>query len=209
MKTHSSFNYFRFLRRNQSIMADVAMGQALNTVTCPECKYSSRNFDPFNLLSIPIPTVADAVFQCTVIRRSTARNCPWILNKPKKTDSRAFRYSNMKNSSKPEQYVIALSRLADGGDLRLQIQNVSGIRADHLRLCRAESVAVNNKSDEGAVTNRYVKIVPLTDREGPASQLLKLHAPNDAAPRMHTQIIAFEMTLEPRQIKQSSARHRC
>ena len=43
----------RFLRRNQSIMADVAMGQALNTVTCPECNYSSRNFDPFNLLSIP------------------------------------------------------------------------------------------------------------------------------------------------------------
>ncbi|EEC44634.1 predicted protein, partial [Phaeodactylum tricornutum CCAP 1055/1] len=46
----------RFLRRNRSIMADVAMGQVLNTVTCPQCNFSSRNFDPFNLLSIPIPT---------------------------------------------------------------------------------------------------------------------------------------------------------
>ena len=193
-------------------MADVAMGQALNTVTCPVCNYSSRNFDPFNLLSIPIPTVADAVFQCTVVRRSTARNCPWILNRPKKGVNRATRYPDKKNSSKPpseacttEQYVIALSRLADGGDLRLQIQNLSGIRADHLRLCRAESVAVNNKSEEGAVTNRYLKIIPLSEKEGPASQLLKMRAPNDVSPRMPTQIIAFEMSVRLRQLKLNGA----
>ena len=193
-------------------MADVAMGQALNTVTCPECNYSSRNFDPFNLLSIPIPTVADAVFQCTVIRRSTARNCPWILNKTHKADNHATRYPKVKSASQPpseacttEQYVIALSRLADGGDLRQQIQNLSGIRADQLRLCRAESDAVNNKSEDGSVTNRYIKIVPLSDKEGPASQLLKVRAPNDVTPRMPTQIIAFEMTLKPRQMKQNVA----
>lgn len=31
------------------------MGQALNLVTCPVCGYTSRNFDPFSILSLPIP----------------------------------------------------------------------------------------------------------------------------------------------------------
>jgi hypothetical protein len=204
------FSLHRFLRRNQSIMADVAMGQALNTVTCPVCNYSSRNFDPFNLLSIPIPTVADAVFQCTVIRRSTTRNCPWILNKPTRGDSRTNRFPNRikdKKATQPpsetfacEQYVIALSRLADGGDLGLQIQNLSGIRADRLRLCRAECVVVNNHADDDSVTKKFVKVVPLSDKEGPASQLLKMRSPNEEPSRAPTQIIAFELSLEPRQV---------
>jgi Ubiquitin carboxyl-terminal hydrolase len=203
-------------------MADVAMGQALNTVTCPVCSYSSRNFDPFNLLSIPIPTIADAVFQCTVVRRSTPRNCPWILNKPAKGDTRPNRFLEQlddKNSQlQPpseffscEQYVIALSRLADGGDLRLQIQNLSGIRADQLRICRAELISVNNNTGDDGVTKRYVKLVPLSDKEGPASQLLKARSPNDESSRLPTQIVAFELSLNPRIIdkvetKQNSIR---
>ena len=75
-------------------MADVLMGQELNTVTCPTCNYSSHKFDPFNLLSIPIPTIADVVFQCTVIRRATASNCPFILNKARKNEKRAVRFAN-------------------------------------------------------------------------------------------------------------------
>jgi len=31
------------------------MGQALNIVTCPDCGFSSRNFDPFSILSLPVP----------------------------------------------------------------------------------------------------------------------------------------------------------
>jgi Ubiquitin carboxyl-terminal hydrolase len=194
------------------------MGQALNTVTCPVCNYSSRNFDPFNLLSIPIPTVADAVFQCTVVRRSTPRNCPWILNKPPKGDSRPNRFpESLEDKNSPlqppseffscEQYVIALSRLADGGDLRLQIQNLSGIRADQLRLCRAEVISVNNQAGDDGVTKRYVKVVPLSDKEGPASQLLKARAPNDESSRLPTLIVAFEMSVNPRLVDKGETKH--
>jgi hypothetical protein len=187
-------------------MADVAMGQVLNTVTCPVCQFSSRNFDPFNLLSIPIPTVADVVFQCTVIRRATTFNCPWILNKPRKGDKRRSRFNftfSASGSAPPseqfvaEQYVIAMSRLADSGDLRLQIQNICGIPADNLRLGRAEEVVMHPDGDENSVVMRQMKVIPLTDKEGPCSQLAKQRSAdeNTTAP---TQIIAFETTLKDR-----------
>jgi hypothetical protein len=188
-------------------MADVAMGQVLNTVTCPVCKYSSRNFDPFNLLSIPIPTVADVIFQCYVVRRATALNCPKTLNKPRKGDKCPSRFTRKISSSVSgppsenfvvEQYVIAMSRLADSGDLRTQIQNVCGIPAGKLRLCRAEVIVLDKDADENSVVKTQTKVIPLTDKEGPCSQLAKKRAPNDMSVGAPTQILAFETTLYPR-----------
>ncbi|OEU15864.1 cysteine proteinase [Fragilariopsis cylindrus CCMP1102] len=43
-------------RRSRSIVTDVITGQTLSTTTCPVCNYSSQKFDPFNLLSVPLPT---------------------------------------------------------------------------------------------------------------------------------------------------------
>lgn len=202
----------RFLRRNQSIMADVAMGQVLNTVTCPVCKYSSRNFDPFNLLSIPVPTVADVIFQCVVIRRATATNTPWLLNKSRKGERKGARFTRRqsKGSQGPpsdsfvaEQYVVAMSRLADSSDLRQRIQKACGIPVLRLRLCRAEVVVVNTNVDEESVVRTQTKIVPVTEKEGPCSQLAKKKGPHEdvAAP---TLIVAFESTLRPRSFKSNS-----
>ena len=203
----------RFLRRNDSIMADVAMGQVLNTVTCPVCKYSSRNFDPFNLLSIPVPTAADVIFQCVVIRRATAVNTPWTLNKPRKGEKKTSRFSRSRHSktsgtaSGPpsdsfvaEQYVIAMSRLADSSDLRQKIQKACGIPGVRLRLCRADVVVVNNDVSEESVVRTHTKIVPMTEKEGPCSHLARKKAPHEdvAAP---TLIVAFESTLRPRSLK--------
>ena len=194
-------------------MADVAMGQVLSTTTCPECNFSSRSFDPFNLLSIPIPTVADVVFQCTVIRRATTFNCPWILNKPRKGDKRRSRFNftfSASGSSPPseqfvaEQYVIAMSRLADSGDLRLQIQNICGIPADSLRLGRAEEVIIHPDADSSSVVMRQMKVIPLTDKEGPCSQLAKQRPSSDDSATPPTQIIAFETTLKARPPEQTS-----
>lgn len=194
-------------------MADVAMGQALNTVTCPVCKYSSRNFDPFNLLSIPIPTVADVLFQCTVYRRATAKNCPWVLDKVRKGDKRATRFDasspNNQSIGAPsvnfvaEQYVIALSRLADGGDLRLQIQNLSGIRANQLRLCRFEEIVVNKDAADGLVVKTQKKVYPLSDKDGPASQHAKKRGDSEenTSRAPITEIVAFEITLNPRTVE--------
>ena len=204
--------WHRFLRRNQSIMADVAMGQVLNTVTCPVCKYASRNFDPFNLLSIPVPTMSDVIFQVVVMRRATALNCPWTLNKARKGDKKNVRFNrrNAKAASGPpsdqyvaEQYVIAMSRLADSSELRQQIQKVCGIPGTRLRLCRGESVVVDDDAEEKSSVRTLTKIVPMTEKEGPCSQLAMKKAPNqDVVPP--TLLVVFEHTLKPRSLKSSA-----
>ena len=199
----------RFLRRNRSIMADVAMGQVLNTVTCPKCHFSSRNFDPFNLLSIPFPMVADVIFQVIVVRRATVVNCPQVLNKPKRGDSKNHRFDRdhaptdlMPPSEKfvNEQYVIAMSRLADIGDLKLRLQNVSGIPATLIRLCKAEEVIGDNDADDHQAVKRYTRFTALPDKEGPCVQVAKGDTSDDAtlSPPSPTHIIAFESTLCPR-----------
>lgn len=191
-------------------MTDIGMGQVLNTVTCPVCNFSSRNFDPFNSLSVPIPTVADVVFKCTVIRRATAYNCPWVLNRPRKGAKTPYRFTRRASSSPTvppseenitEQYVISMSRLADSGDLRLQIQNACGIPANQLRLCRAEEVIVDKDEDREnrSVVTRHMKVIPLTDKEGPCSQLAKKRVPgSEEGPAPVTHVVAFETTLRPR-----------
>lgn len=199
-------------------MADMAHGQVLNTVTCPVCDFSSRNFDPFNLLSIPIPTVADVIFQCTVFRRATSLNCPWILNRPRRGSSRSARFTRKSTSNSnqsvagppsdtfvAEQYVVTMSRLADSGDLRLQIQNLCGIPANQLRLCRSEETE-NEDCDEDTVLSHHTKLIPLNDKEGPCSQLAKKRLPNDDSPVLPTIIVAFENTLRVRPIKEKGDR---
>jgi hypothetical protein len=190
-------------------MADVAMGQVLSTVTCPVCHFSSRSFDPFNLLSIPFPTVADVIFQCTVVRRADAFNSPWVLNKPRKGGkyrSRFVRRDLLPNPKPPseqlivEQYVIAMSRLADSGDLKLQIQNMCGIPANQLKLCRSEEIYLKDKEDPSAV-RRQTKVTQLTDKEGPCSQFARQRSSSEdmgASPATPAQIIAFETTMRSR-----------
>jgi len=199
----------RFLRRNRSIMADIAMGQVLNTVTCPKCHFASRNFDPFNLLSIPFPTVADVVFQCTVVRRASFANSPKVLNKSKKGNSNKDRFElkEIPDDLMPpserfvsEQYVIEMSRLADIGDLRLRLQNISGIATTRMRLCRAEEVIVNSETGDHLPIKRHTRFTPLPDKEGPCVQVAKGSQSDDASvtPATPTHIIVFESTLRPR-----------
>ena len=205
----------RFLRRNRSIMGDVAMGQVLNTVTCPVCQFSSRNFDPFNLLSIPFPTVADVIFQCTVVRRATPLNCPTVLNLPRKNREGNRRYNigdlNGSEAQPPserlifEEYVIPMSRLADIGDLRLRLQNVCGIAANRLRLCKAEEIQVSANLDDESPVKTYTRITPLPDKEGPCIQVAKNAGTADevsAVSSPPTRIFAFEHTLSARPMPQ-------
>jgi ubiquitin C-terminal hydrolase len=198
----------RFLRRNRSVMADVAMGQVLNTVTCPVCMFSSRNFDPFNILSIPFPTVADVVFVCTVIRRGTALNCPRVLNRPRKGEKKSrFERKKLRDSRSLsdntvfEQYAIAMSRLADIGDLKLRLQNISGISAKRLKLCKLEEVVVTEDADDSSPVKTYMKVTVQPDKDGPCATVAKSGKSSDeveATPPSPTKIIAFEMTLRSR-----------
>jgi ubiquitin C-terminal hydrolase len=200
----------RFLRRNRSVMADVAMGQVLNTVTCPVCNFSSRNFDPFNLLSLPFPTVADVVFVCTVIRRGTPLNSPRILNRPRKGEKKK-RYDLKKLKANPnipsdtlviEEYAIAMSRLADIGDLKLRLQNICGIPANNLKLCKLDELTVMPEAADENPVKTHQKITPLPDKEGPCVQLARTLSSSDdvTKPSSPTRIVAFEKTIRPRPV---------
>lgn len=45
-----------FKKREQSIFIDLFYGQLKSKLTCTKCGYSSLTYDPFNVLSLPIPT---------------------------------------------------------------------------------------------------------------------------------------------------------
>eukprot|EP00957_Ditylum_brightwellii_P132808 10126744-Ditylum_brightwellii.AAC.1 len=159
------------------------------------------------MLSIPFPTVAEVVFRCTVIRRGTALNCKGTL-RPNGRNGKSEKEKNMDMEPSPpstklifEQYVIAMSRLADIGDLKLRIQNISGIPVNRLKLCKSEEIVVNNDIDKSFPTRTYVKVSALPDKEGPCVQLAKPSTgPEDlSTPAVApTQIVAFESTLHPR-----------
>lgn len=184
------------------------MGQVLNTVVCPVCQYSSRNFDPFNLLSIPIPTVADVIFKVVLVRRSSFRNCPWVLDIPRKGVSQTdHRFLGKKGGKGPgakvpseyqnsEQYYISISRLADCSDLRVRIQNLCGISANRLQLCRAEEL--ENDEDDETVLGRQIRLPFVNDKEGPCSQLVRRETADENS-WQPTTIVAFESTIQPRQ----------
>ena len=49
-------------QREQSIFIDLFYGQLKSQVQCARCNYVSMSFDPFNVLSIPIPTLKNQKF---------------------------------------------------------------------------------------------------------------------------------------------------
>ena len=200
-------------RRSRSIVTDVITGQTLSTTTCPVCSYSSQKFDPFNLLSVPLPTVTDVIFKCYVVRRANAFNTPWVLNRPKNKNGKAkIRIPNTKSTNRTppseylivEQYVVAMSRLADSSDLKLKINSVCGIPAIDLIVCSAEEKLSSKEKDDGTVVRRRTDLTALTNKKGPCSQFARLRNSNDdsitgsASPAL---IVAFESTLRARPIE--------
>jgi ubiquitin C-terminal hydrolase len=200
----------RFLRRNRSAISDLSMGQVYNRVTCPVCNHSSKNFDPFNMLSLPFPTVAEVIFQCTVVRRATALNCPnTMIGVRGRRQQKGHKPSEVQPSppSKElitEEYLIPMSRLADIGDLKLKLQNLSGIQMNDLRVCKKEDVATNSSDHINSFTKVYTKVSLLPDKEGPCLRLLKQESLDDVTSPTIASIIAFEKTLRVRSARSNS-----
>jgi len=58
-----SKEYWRgFLRREKSLFVDLFYGQLKSRVQCTRCGYISLSFDPFNVLSLPIPNAKNMSF---------------------------------------------------------------------------------------------------------------------------------------------------
>lgn len=51
-----------FLKREQSLLVDLFYGQLKSRVQCTQCEHVSLTFDPFNMLSLPIPTSKNLSF---------------------------------------------------------------------------------------------------------------------------------------------------
>jgi ubiquitin carboxyl-terminal hydrolase 4/11/15 len=60
-------------KRNDSIIVDLFQGQYKSTVTCPDCDRVSVTFDPFMMLSVPLPVDKTFSVVVTVVWRDGAR----------------------------------------------------------------------------------------------------------------------------------------
>lgn len=232
--------WWRYLRRNKSVITNIAMGQVLNRVDCPSCSHSSLNFDPFGILSIPFPTINEVVFRCMVLRRGSARNCPDVLDRRNKYSQQQHHHKHGKGTNHPkspskfntsnsstvvhtppsdnlvfEEYIISISRLADIGDLKLRLQNLTGIPKSRLKLCTSEdadsnsvSTFINNdnkNSDTRLKIPPQTSIRPLPEKQGPCLQLVNQEqspaqlqsSPVDSEDKI-TNIFVFESSLSPR-----------
>jgi hypothetical protein len=59
----------RHLQRNRSVLVDLFQGQSMSEVTCQSCKNNSRTFDPFMLLSVPLPKHSEKQISVYLIRK--------------------------------------------------------------------------------------------------------------------------------------------
>ena len=50
------------LKREKSIFVDLFYGQLKSRVQCTQCDHVSLTFDPFNVLSVPIPAQKNQTF---------------------------------------------------------------------------------------------------------------------------------------------------
>lgn len=77
MTTVELAKYFwdRHRSRNSSVITRLVQGQLRSEVACPVCDYTSRAFDPFSCISVPLPK-NQAERQVPVV---AFRRLPWLF----------------------------------------------------------------------------------------------------------------------------------
>jgi ubiquitin C-terminal hydrolase len=60
-----------FKKRENSIFVDLFYGQLKSRVQCTQCDHVSLTFDPFNVLSLPVPTIKNMSFSIKYIPWNT------------------------------------------------------------------------------------------------------------------------------------------
>ena len=157
----------RYLRRNRSVVSSLCFGQIYNMVTCPVCNKTSSSFDPFSMLSVPIPTVSEMYFRVTVYRRISKTNMPGLVG----GDAEDGEFVPPSQNLIAEQYAISVPKLSDAGYLKLQLQNLSGISRERLTLC--ELMDDNREIDEkkDAAFQQFFAAMELDDKD-PCSKIL-------------------------------------
>jgi ubiquitin carboxyl-terminal hydrolase 4/11/15 len=103
----ASETWDNYLKRNQSIIVDAFMGQLKSTLVCPECNKVSVTFDPFNVISLPLPVKQERTIEIVLWRN---------------------------DGNRPVKYGVNLDKRAKIADLKEALGELCGIPADELIL---------------------------------------------------------------------------
>jgi ubiquitin C-terminal hydrolase len=194
----------RHLRRNRSAVTSLNYGQIYNKVTCPVCNKTSTTFDPFSMLSVPIPSASEAVFRVTLYRRSTRHNTPRVLNRDYDRKEQLDDGDHYPPSQHlvAEQYAISVPKLSDAGDLKLQIQNLCGISRDRLTVCElmADERQEVPTNAESAVLQQFFACMELNNQD-PCSKILeKSKASMGTGTFRSTYLVCYESTVNLKRV---------
>ncbi|GJQ78053.1 hypothetical protein Trydic_g2397 [Trypoxylus dichotomus] len=137
------------LARDHSIITDLFYGQLKSKVTCQTCGHESVKFDPFNLLSLPLPMESYTLCEILVI---------------------------CLNGEVPIKYGLRLNSEAKYYELKQQLQNLCGIPPERLSLAEVASSQIkqflddDNKIASGSATELYAYELPKSNRQDSLSK---------------------------------------
>jgi len=144
---HATDGWNRHLARNSSVFVDLFQGQSRTTVSCPVCRKTSRTFDPFMFLSLPLPSMNQKTVCVTVVHRMERYGQSLEFNRVKVTheksrssDSHVVSVSRSDNgnrfvvSSTPHcsRYALDMVKTAKIIDLKTEISKQIGVPVSHL-----------------------------------------------------------------------------
>ncbi|KAJ8972102.1 hypothetical protein NQ314_000328 [Rhamnusium bicolor] len=130
------------LTRDHSIITDLFYGQLKSKVTCQTCGHESVRFDPFNLLSLPLPMESYTLCEVLVV---------WL------------------NGECPVKYGMRLNSEAKYIELKEQLYGLCGIQPDRLLLaevayCQIRTLLADDvRINHGTATELYAYELPDTN----------------------------------------------
>ncbi|XP_018565793.1 ubiquitin carboxyl-terminal hydrolase 32 isoform X2 [Anoplophora glabripennis] len=130
------------LATNHSIITDLFYGQLKSKVTCQVCGHESVRFDPFNLLSLPLPMESYILCEVLVVRL---------------------------NGDCPVKYGVRLNSEARYLELKVQLYELCGVKPDRLLLAEVAYCQIRvllpdeSRVNSSTVTELYAYELPDVD----------------------------------------------
>ncbi len=105
-------NWYSYLARNQSIVVDLAHGQYKSVVKCPKCAKYSVTFDPFSIISLPVPAPTERVIIFVYVPYNLAKKpvkCSLTLGKQATADELRQKIADLMGVPKYSSTLVMLS----------------------------------------------------------------------------------------------------
>lgn len=137
------------LERDHSVITDLFYGQLKSKVTCQTCGHESVRFDPFNLLSLPLPM--ESYTLCEVLGEVERVKCA--------VSNAILTLVICLNGLTPVKYGLRLNSEAKYSELKEQLQKLCEIAPERLLLAEVASSQIQ------LVLNDETRINPRTAKE--------------------------------------------